>query len=370
VTRSGAWATLCVGPMLVTSACGLSRSGEGPVEPLGVGADSGIDDGSGAGGEESAGDDGGNQGFGFAGADADAGDSGRSLDSGDAARARDSTSDGPELSDSGSCDFNGTWASRLTMGVSWVPQGLMGVILAPGSGQIRQWIKGVRVQTGNTAIDTTVVCGIALPDFTGTSIAGGETYGVSFPDSLFDNGLLPTFTVNATVSGFAPGATYTTTPTAALVGMTMASPTTTAWPATVTTAVDSDKDGYPGVTIEVDQGGNYSDVPVDFVKSGRADHLFVVIRQVTVVTGTVLNCDHMSGSVTIPRIPNTSAGKYAIDSHVVGCQLTGGTGTCNSTQTSFIDGTQPVFTPSGAGSFVGVRMPSGATCADVRAQLP
>jgi hypothetical protein len=356
VTRGGACASFCVGAALAASACGLSRSGEGPPEAFGSDSNAG-DDGV-VGDEPSAGDDTGSPGFGFP------GDSGRLLDAADS-RARDSAFDGPGLSDSGSCDFNGTWASRLVMGVSWVPQGLMGVILAPGSGQIRQWIKGVRVQTGNTATDTTVVCGIALPDFTGTSIAGAETYGVNFPDSLFDTGSLPTFTVNATVSGFAPGATYTTTPSAALLGLTMTNPATTAWPATITAGPDS-----PGVTVDVNQGGSYSDVPTDVFKMQRADQLLVVIRQVTVVTGTVLNCDHMSGSVTIPRIPNTSAGKYAIDSHVVGCRLTGGAGTCNSTQTSFLDGTQPVFTPSGAGSFVAVRMPSGATCADVRTQLP
>ena len=39
------------------------------------------------------------------------------------------------------CDFSGTWATKLTIAVNWVPQGFMGVILAPGSGTIDQWIQ-------------------------------------------------------------------------------------------------------------------------------------------------------------------------------------------------------------------------------------
>jgi hypothetical protein len=278
--------------------------------------------------------------------------------------------------DAGSCDFDGIWGSRLTIDVTWSPQGLTGIILASGSGQIKQWTKGVRTQTGLATSDATVVCGVALPDFQETTIAGGETYGVRFPDSLFDNdgGVLPTFTVSAVLSGAGPGSTYSTTTTAALLGLTMANPTTDPWPATITTEVDMDHDGKPGITIDTAQGAPYSDIPTGlpplFGQPVRANKLYVAIRQVTVVSGNVDDCDHMSGTVSIPQIDS----KYAIDSHVMGCGLVDG-GDCSTTpaqtsQASFVDNTQPVFSPSGTTDFHSLRLPAGATCADVRAALP
>jgi hypothetical protein len=286
----------------------------------------------------------------------------------------DGSSPGATDSASGTCDFNGTWGSLLEISVSWAPEGLnlQAFILAPGSGMIKQWIKGTRVQRGNSLVDTTFVCGIDLPDFQGTEAVAGQTYGVVFPDSLFDDMYLPSFDVVGTLTAAGPGATYTTSASAALLGLTMANPTTDPWPATVTTSVDSDRDTKPGVTADVAQGGPYSNIPVGipapFAPVITADKLYLAIRQVTEVTGTVTDCDHVSGTVTIPQI----AGQYAINSHVLGCQLTDG-GDCttsgSSSQASFVDNTQPVFTPSGTTSFASVRLPAGATCATVREML-
>ncbi len=253
---------------------------------------------------------------------------------------------------------------------------LQAFVLAPGKGTIRQWIKGARVQQGKSLVDTTVVCGIQLPDFQGTQVVAGQTYGVIFPDSLFDGMHLPTFLVDATVTSSAPGATYTTAATAALLGLTMANPTTDPWPATVTTATDPDNDGTPGVTVHAPQagavpsgdGGAYSDFPVGipapFQPVVVSDELHLAIRQVTAVTGMVVDCDHVSGTVKIPQI----AGQYAINSHVIGCAVLDG-GECTDTQASFVDNTEPVFTPSGHTTFASVRLPAGATCATVRGML-
>jgi hypothetical protein len=281
---------------------------------------------------------------------------------------------------SGSCDFNGTWGSRLTIDVSWQPQGLNSIILASGTGQIKQWIRGIRTQTGTSTSDATVVCGVNLPDFQETALVGGETYGVRFPPSLFDTSagaaVLPTFTVGATLGGLSPGSTFNTTEAAALLGLSLTNPLTDAWPSTVTTLVDMDHDGHPGVTIDVAQGSPYSNVPTGFPgfpSPPRADKLYVAIRQVTIVSGNVDDCDHMSGTVSIPQISS----KYAIDSHVVGCSLVGDAGDCTvaatppaTSQAAFVDNTQPVFTPSGTTDFHSVRLATGATCADVRAALP
>jgi hypothetical protein len=277
----------------------------------------------------------------------------------------------------GTCDFAGTWGGLLSIDVSWAPMGLnlQTFVLAPGTGTIRQWIMGVRTQRGMSLVDQTVVCGIALPDFRGTQIVAGQTYGVLFPQALFDDMDLPSFEVDATVTSSAPGATYQSSAAAALLGLWMAHPTTDAWPATVTTATDPDHDGTPGVTVNAAQGpvppgdgGSYSyfpvGIPAPFQPVVVSDKLHLAIRQVTVVTGKVADCDHISGTVSIPQI----AGQYAINSHVIGCELLDG-GECTDTQASFVDNTQPVFSPSGATTFESRRLAPGATCATVRAML-
>jgi hypothetical protein len=272
------------------------------------------------------------------------------------------------------CTFGGTWATKLTIPVSWVPQGIMGVILAPGSGTINQWILQTRTQSGTTLTDSAIVCGIVLPDFQGTVVAGAETYGVRFPDSLFDNNYLPSFTLSGTVSASTTNATYTTTSAAALLGIDLPSATTATWPSdstAFTDSVDSDHDGNPGVTAFAAQGAGYSNIPTDIYKSNRASALYVVIRQVTQVSGTVHDCNHMSGSVTIPQLSDGSGStKYAIDSHVIGCDYQNDGGACGLLQYTFIDDTQPIFSPSGSSTFASVRVPASTTCTQVRAELP
>jgi hypothetical protein len=247
--------------------------------------------------------------------------------------------------------------------------------LASGAGQIRQWIRGQRVVNGNNATDTTVVCGVELPDFQGTSIAAGRTFGVRFPDSLFDSGYLPAFAVSGTLSGRSPGSTYTSMPAAALLGISMANPTTDAWPTSVTTSVDMDKDGKPGVTVNMatgatPEGGTYAYAPVDATQSAYADKLYLAIRQVTAVSATVKDCTHIAGTVTIPTI----AGKVGIDSHVIGCEQTSG-GDCTNVSfpasgSYFVDNTQPVFTPTGTARIDSVKIPPGSGCQVVRQMLP
>lgn len=337
---------------LASTGCGLDLTGELVVADDAGSAPTGHDDG---GGKKSPPPPG-----------TDAGD-GDDSDDGD-----DSFTGTSEAGDR--CDFNGTWATKITIAVSWVPQGLMGVILAPGTGAIEQWIMSNRVVNGAATTDTATVCGIALPDFKSTAIVGSENYGVRFPDSLFDMGFVPPFAIPGMLGDSTSHASFATSATAVLIGMTLPAAATATWPATVTTEVDSDMDGEPGVSVGDATGPVlstpsqvYSDIPVDGF-GNRSNHLDIVIRQVTRLSGAASDCDHFSGSVTIPRIPDTTSGKFAIDSHVIGCDLVSGT-KCSASQANFVDTTQPVFSPSGATEFTSVRMP-GATCAMVRQLLP
>ena len=281
---------------------------------------------------------------------------------------------GSGTTDGGACNFTGTWGAEITIDVTWAAGGILNIVIAPGSGTIKQWLLSTRTQSGKTVTDTAVVCGIQLPDFQGNAQLVNETYGIRFPNSLFDNGGLTTFAINGTVSGSTPTATYTTTPAAALLGLTLANATTAVWPATITTEIDEDDDSKPGITANVvPPGGGYSYVPLDIsvisfpTTVARADELYVVIRQVTSVTAQFSDCDHSSGSVTVPQITDssTSTKKYAIDSHVIGCSVNGTETDCSANQTTFVDENQPVFTPT-ATTFVSARMPTGTTCATVR----
>jgi hypothetical protein len=293
-----------------------------------------------------------------------------------------STPDAGPKNDGGACNFAGTWGSKITIDVTWAAGGTLDIVIAPGSGTIKQYILSTRTQVGNTVTDTAVVCGIELPDFSSTALLNPvETYGIRFPNSLFDTHVLTSFTINGTVSGSTPTATYTTTPAAALLGLTLANATTAVWPATITTAIDEDNDGHPGITATVvPPGGGYSYVPLAFAvvttptTVPRADELYVAIRQVTSLSAQFSDCDHASGSVTVPQItdPSTGAKKYAIDSHVIGCRVTGTgtdcttTGTIPAPEAPFVDNNQPVFVPA-ATTFTATRLPTGATCMDVRA---
>jgi hypothetical protein len=390
------------GAALIGTACGLDggglASGTGDAgSPSGlhvskdagadVHADAGTHDGSGGsadatGGVPRGGDDGGNVEAGGK-VDAEAGSAGMVEAGGDdgATEAASQTDGAVESSPDGSvgppdgattCDLSGTWGTRVSIDVGWTPQGVTGIILASGSGTIRQWLQSTRVQNGSSVTDTSVVCGIELPDFQGTAIAGGEVYGIHFPDSLFDNAYLPPFTISGTLSGLTPGSKYTSTPSAVLLGLTLGNSASSPWPATITTQVDMDQDGNPGVTANAVAGGTYSNPPVDIFKTQRADKLYLAIRQVSQVSGTVTDCDRLTGTVSIPVIRDASLGtsKAAIDSHILGCEIAGTGAACDSTQASFVDNTQPVFTPSGATTFTSLRLASGSTCATVRQTLP
>jgi len=352
------WLWTSAGSAILATACGLSRAGDEIVTGESLG---GVVGGDAAGSDDGA-----------VGGPASEGGGSDNPDDGDLVLGDGGSSYGAADSASGTCDFSGTWGSRLVIDVAWSPQGITGIVLAPGSGTITQWLLSTRTLSGNASTETVVVCGIDLPDFDGTAIAGGEVYGIRFPDSLFDNGYIPAFAVHGAFGGSRPGSTYDTTASAVLLGLTLSKPTTGAWPATVATEVDMDRDGNPGVTANALQGGGYTYPPVDIFETSRADELYLAIRQVTELTATATNCDHLSGTVSIPTISDSSNGtsKAGIDSHVIGCRIAGTTTNCSSSQASFVDNTQPVFTPSGGSSFTSLRMPSGSTCATVRGMLP
>jgi hypothetical protein len=309
-------------------------------------------------------------------------DAGTAADANDAAASVDATtvdaSEGGASTDAASCDYTGTWASEITISVHWNPAGAAAVILAPGDGVIKQWVLSTRTQSGSTLSDTAQVCGIVLPDFNGSQFGGGELYGMTFADGLFDNSDIPTFALTGTMTGTTYSSQYATP----LIGLTLANPTTATWPANASAInqVDMDSDGEHGVTATAKASTGYSLIPVNLLKTNRADKLYLAIRQVTKTTATASDCDHMAGTVTVPQI----GGAYAIDSHIIGCHVSVDpinpnrecTTTGGNAESTFVDDNRPIFTPpTDAGTafpstFTSLRMPAGTTCAQVRAQLP
>lgn len=264
---------------------------------------------------------------------------------------------------SGACDLSGTWGTYINAPVTW--KGTLA--LASGNGHLREWLLSTRTHNGNKTVDKAVPCAIQLPDFKGSSIAGGESYGLRFPTASFDKGKVPATTLNGTLSGSTTGSTFSTPNTALLLGLSMNNAATATWPGSPggITPRDDDADSNPAFTTRAATASGYSNFPLNLVKSSRADRLYIATRTVAALSGKLTSCTQIDGSVKFAVIGGTPA----INSHIVGCRKVGGGG-CNNTQRDFVDSNSPAFVP-GAGSVMkSIKLSANATCADVRSALP
>ena len=256
----------------------------------------------------------------------------------------------------GTCDFDMAAAVRLTVDVSW--EG--GIAVLAGSGSIDIWLLADLDGEGTDVALSGHLCRIELPDFETGILAGNETYGTMFPDSIWTNPAMPTVDANATVTSADPGADLHLERGAVVLGGTMTNPLDDPWPAdwhSLTTA-DHDGDGAPGVTAAAKTGGNYAYPRIDILNSNaRAEQLFLVSRTILELDGTVDSCDSASGDATI-----------TMENHNVGCATVGG-GNCSDGQTSTLDNNLPVFAIEG-GTFEMVRLADGSQCDAVFSALP
>lgn len=260
----------------------------------------------------------------------------------------------------GDCDPNGTWAIKVETPVQWANS----FVVQGGSGTIVNWLKSTRTAAGTAVVDSASLCGVETPDYLSQAAFGGEKYGIQFPDALFESGTLPTVDITGQLSGLAPGSTFQADAAAAILGATMASPATDAWPANGAqlTAVDADGDGKVGVSVDTAKGGDYKNPPLDAFLSARATRVYTAFRQVITTQGTISSCNRVDGSGTVAVINN----KPAIDQHVLGCQRENGTD-CSASEYKLLDSAAPVYKPTGDAVVTMVRVPAEATCADIRA---
>lgn len=268
------------------------------------------------------------------------------------------------------CNYTGTWGSFIRVPVTWPATPF---VLQAGQGELLQWTLSSRTQNSPTSFhDDSVPCSIFLPDLTGDVLAAYERFGIRFPDSLFDQGGIPTAPFAANVTVTPSGITFDTSPIATLIGHAMANPVTTPWPETgQLSPEDQDFDGNPGVTVVAATGPGYNFPPVSiFPPAGgsdlpRTNFLHIVTRTVATIHGSPVSCDELRGHVEIQQID----GKPAIDSRVIGCSKLDGS-PCTADEAAFVDTNRPQFYPSAPGEIVSVRLPDDASCADVRARFP
>ncbi|HET6344179.1 MAG TPA: hypothetical protein VFH51_04560 [Myxococcota bacterium] len=257
------------------------------------------------------------------------------------------------------CDFDGTWAVKFVIPVGWGPS----LVVDAGRGEVVQWAKLTRKQEGTTLVDSMQICGITNPDTVTRPVFGHEVYGITFPAALFDSGVLPATEVKSHVSGLTPGATYTTDPLTALLGLEMADAATTSWPeASEMKTVDADHDGKPGITVDTTKAPNYAAPPVNMWRSKRAKKFYIALRSViSGASGKFDSCDKGAGTATIPLID----GKAAINSRVLGCERTDGQD-CAKGEYEMIDKQSSGYDLKGPAQMTMVRVGKDATCDSVR----
>jgi hypothetical protein len=278
--------------------------------------------------------------------------------------------------DGGACDLAATWAVKLTVDVSWPSTGIVnagGADNGDATEAVQIWalLKPTGAATGTSIPATILPCNIALPDF-GSII--GETYGVTFPTTLFDHEPpnLTAVSTTLTLGGATAPTTFALPGETSLIGM--SAPATGDWPffANQVTSVDMDDDGEPGVTGLSKAPPAYSYIPTTIIPSlpdlslVRADEVYMAIRFVTTsLSGTLTSCTAASGA-------SGSVSVKDMDSHVVGCHVAGdpdgSAGDCTTGQANFVDGNRPVFTIDSASFTASVI--ATASCPAVRAALP
>jgi hypothetical protein len=259
------------------------------------------------------------------------------------------------------CDLSGEWGMRLQIPVQW--SGSLGI--RSGRGTMIHHVRLQRRHNGQRVEDRLQVCGVQLPDYTTTALAKNERFGVRFPASLFAREDLPTFPMNYTIDEAVPGASFQTDYLAIQMGVEMERPIDAPWPKLYTglqPILDADHDGYPGVAVEFDQGPGYSNPPINWSGSIRADKIFTAFRNVARLSGTYASCDRIVGAGEVPQIERV----FALNAHALGCLKLGG-GECTPKETLLLDRFQPIYRVTGPSVLHMQRLPGRLSCEAVRA---
>ncbi|HEY6879623.1 MAG TPA: hypothetical protein VI299_16465 [Polyangiales bacterium] len=255
------------------------------------------------------------------------------------------------------CDFSGTWATRIQVALTW--GGNVG--LNAGSGTGYMWIRHEATANGGIVPGTMVGCGLSTPGLPFTALSGGGTGRLDFALPLFGSAppkVSPEPVLQVQGTGLA-GDAVSLSPTALLLGTSMADPVNGTWPPVAQTVVtDSDSDGKPGVTVPHLNGGGYVYLPIEPFASSRSDVGYYAWRVAVSLSGSVVSCSEAAGPGNVT----------AFDHHLLACRRVGGAD-CNSTQVNLLESSRPLYVP-GASTYRMIKVANGASCAAVKSALP
>jgi hypothetical protein len=176
----------------------------------------------------------------------------------------------------------------------------------------------------------------------------------AFPDSIFDNGTVPS---TSTVMSYDESNKTLTAQadTVVLLGLELINPATDPLPATYTDPAwaDHDGDGNPGVTCPAGEEG-IGWFGLSSMGQPQASAIYQGLRGILRMSGSVTDC-------AAGRIEGTFTG--STDGSVVGCDYP-----CDQAQTDFLVSTTPDYQDAGGSTFSAVRI-SSADCATVRSSI-
>ncbi|MET0283345.1 MAG: hypothetical protein ABW352_02705 [Polyangiales bacterium] len=257
------------------------------------------------------------------------------------------------------CPVHGTFALTLEADVHWEGTRLFGIvpIIVPGDGKVAVQTLVSIAPEGPAHPVTVRACGAKLPDFAASI---GEVYGADIPAEVWD-GLSLRWNTQAHFGCASSGCAFTTDPVTAQLGIGI--PANAAWPSprdTIPDVVqrDDDGDGLPGIRLRMRgpmDGPAYEHPPTSFLLLERVSEIQLAIRVGATLDGTLTSCETREGT--------TSA--MTLDIRALACRLDDDT-PCDDSQLGFIDDNLPVWTVQTA-TFRAARLPTNATCADVRA---
>jgi hypothetical protein len=163
----------------------------------------------------------------------------------------------------GSCKSSaeGVYAIKTEIDVWWQDD-ITPPIVDPGRGKITVYLMGDLTEVcddGSNGRGVIRGCGTELPPF--VSYAACDAFQISFPDELWDQPTMPTFTTTGSTTGFEPGDVLSLAEAAGLVGISLNDVNAT-WPTPMETGnvtcpegsgadcfPDHDGDGNPGISV-------------------------------------------------------------------------------------------------------------------------
>lgn len=259
------------------------------------------------------------------------------------------------------CSLAGTWAVSYEVPLSWrFNAGLEG-------GQGPLWLGGVieRAEVGpGRYVDVLRVCARHAPVTRTLSLYGGERYGSVLDVAGIEVDALPTATGALQLDE--AGTTFVAQPMVISYGLSPDAEAGT-FPRSRAEAqklaARRATDNRPGVRLRARTDGGLSLPPTNARRSRRAVFFDAVLRDAWHAHGQVVDCDALSGEVTMPELD----GKSGVQASIVGCALEGG-GDCERRELGLVNAFAPSFRP-GTGNVHMVRLEDGAGCAEALGAL-